>query len=123
MSKLESKAILIAWILFTAGFSLRVVWSFYGLEWSYWLSNIAASLFFILPGIATLLTTIPIPLLDNMWLRNKKLDSRSNLTPIRKIAYLILAFLELLIGTLILLLTIRRMIIGCSPMEDCGGLF
>ncbi len=123
MSKLHSKAILISWILFTAGFSLRIVWSFYGLEWSYWLGNIAASLFFILPGIATLLTTIPMSWQDGMWIRNKKLDSRSDLTPIRKIAYLILAFLELLIGTLILFSTFKRVIMGCSPMEDCGGLF
>lgn len=109
--------------ILVGGIVFRTIWSFYRLEWSYWFSDITFGIFLIFPGIAILLKPqYAVPWLQFVGIRKSKNNNWYKFQPIQKGAYFALAFLEFLVGAIILFLDIYRILSGCLPLENCGGI-
>jgi hypothetical protein len=125
MTTLQKITSLGSGLLLACGAIPRILWSFGGPGWSYWLGNLAFSAFLIIPGITILFA----PTFALSWIqsfgsitRSTKYTSWKQLGTIQKIVVFGFVFLELLVGSVILITNLYRVLNGCSPNGDCPRL-
>jgi hypothetical protein len=104
--------------LLVLGAAMRIIWGLGGPDWTYWFGNLMLATFLIIPGIGIIINpSFTLELMQSFGgpARNLQYSSWSRIKYSQKFKIYVLAFVDLIVGGIILFSNVSRLIGGSSP--------